>query len=98
LGARQRISSQNHIFDIKECEYYDVEGHDIDHCYSLHSKFCLNKSTNNKDGKNMKKGLEVSNSSQFKGKAISKAQVNSMIKAKVLMWPLHKINLLGWRN
>jgi hypothetical protein len=59
---------------------------------------CRNRSTKNKDGKNMKKGLGVSNSSQFKGKTISKVQINSMIKATVVMWPLHKTNLLGWRN
>jgi hypothetical protein len=64
----------------------------------LHSKFCPNKSTNNKDGKNMKGGLGGSNSSQFKGKTISKVQVNLVIKAKVVMWPFHKINLLGWKN
>jgi hypothetical protein len=46
----------------------------------------------------MKGGLGGSSSSQFKGKTISKVQVNSVIKAKVVMWPLHKINLFGWRN
>jgi hypothetical protein len=49
-------------------------------------------------GKNMKGELGGSNSSQFKGKTISKVQVNSMIKGKVVMWPFHKINLLGWGN
>jgi hypothetical protein len=45
-----------------ECEHCSVKGHDIDHRYSLHPKFCFNKSINNEDGKS-KRGHKRGNSS-----------------------------------
>jgi hypothetical protein len=53
-----------------KCEHYGVEGHDIDHCYSLHLKLCPNKSIN-KDGKCIR-GCGGGNNFQFKGKITCK--------------------------
>jgi hypothetical protein len=64
-------SLKNHVF-LLMYEHCGVEGHDIDHCYSLCSKFCPNKSINNKDCKS-KGGRGVNNDSQTKGKTIGKA-------------------------
>jgi hypothetical protein len=47
-----KASTSESIFSsTKECEHCGIKGHDIDHCYSLQSKFHPNKFTNNKDGK-----------------------------------------------
>ncbi len=48
-------------------EHYGVEGHAIDHCYSLHPKLCFNKYINNNYGKS-KRGCGGN-----EGKATSKA-------------------------
>ncbi len=42
------------------CEHCGVQSHDIDHCYSLHSRFRPNETTDNKDGEG-KKGHERGN-------------------------------------
>jgi hypothetical protein len=55
----------------EKCEHCDVDGHDIDHFYSLHPKFHPNKSTNNKDDGG-KGGCRGSNGFQTKGKATNK--------------------------
>ncbi len=64
--ASKSISSSK-----EKCEHCDVDGHDIDHCYSLHPKFHPNKSTNNKDGGG-KGGCRGGNGFQTKGKATNK--------------------------
>jgi len=86
--ASKSISSSN-----EKCEHCDVDGHDIDHCYSLHPKFHPTKSTHNKDGGD-KGGCRGGNGFQTKGKASNK--VSS--KAKVMAWALHMINFLNWKN
>lgn len=67
-----KASTSESIFSsTKECEHCGIKGHDIDHCYSLQSKFHPNKFTNNKDGKG-KWGHEGGNGFQSKDKASSK--------------------------
>lgn len=90
--ASKSISSSN-----EKCEHCDVDGHDIDHFYSLHPKFHPNKSTINKDDGG-KGGCRGSNGFQTKGKPQIKFQVRPTTKAKVMAWPLHKINFLNWKN
>ncbi len=43
------FTSKSTFSNVEKCEHYGVEGHDIDHCYSLHPKLHPNRSTTNKD-------------------------------------------------
>jgi hypothetical protein len=48
LNKGKTFTSKSMSLNIEECEHCDVEGHDIDRCYSLHLKLCPSKYNNNK--------------------------------------------------
>ncbi len=75
------FTSKSRFSSVEKCEYYGVEGHDIDHYYSLHPKLHPNRPNNNKDVKG-KGGCGGGNGFQSKGKATWKSSNKDNNKGK----------------
>jgi hypothetical protein len=75
------FTSKSRFSSVEKCEHYGVEGHDIDHYYSLHPKLHPNRSNTSKDVKD-KGGCGEGNGSQSKGKAIGKSSNKDNKKGK----------------